>query len=160
MPSQDFDTKAKQFDNNVVLVAELDVGTDADKMLVGVVCVGVKDVHLGQQEKRVRMYLLASRRSIYLKGHLLLSIDTYKAGYLFDLRIHERYQRLGIGKRLSLQAEEECKEVGRKSSYLSSLSKLWARDPPPLLPSSLFSITLLAGVDVLYLTGLASTVSR
>jgi Acetyltransferase (GNAT) family len=42
-----------------------------------------------------------------------------KVAYLFDLRVHEAYQRRGIGSRLSKIAEELVKSVGATLMYLT-----------------------------------------
>jgi len=41
------------------------------------------------------------------------------AGYIFDLRVHDSYQRLGLGYKLSQQLEEIAKEKGCSFLYLS-----------------------------------------
>jgi ribosomal protein S18 acetylase RimI-like enzyme len=85
----EFDAKARQFPRHAVLVCE-----DAtDQSIVGVLMVGIKECTLGA--KKVTL------------------------GYMFDVRVHERVQRHGIGRRMCMEAEEQCAAAGCDVLYLS-----------------------------------------
>ena len=88
-----FEAKARQFPRSHVLVC---VDTAAGARLcavVGVVMVGIKPATLRGQPATL--------------------------GYMFDLRVHERVQRLGIGLRLCKLAEERCRADGVHVVYLT-----------------------------------------
>ena len=84
-----FDTRAKQYDDHIIRVAE-DTATSA---ICGVVCVGLKRVWLHGTSQLV--------------------------GYIFDLRVDQDYQGLGIGKRLSKDLESLCRARGVTALYLT-----------------------------------------
>mmetsp|Transcript_12379 Transcript_12379/g.37473 ORF Transcript_12379/g.37473 Transcript_12379/m.37473 type:complete len:430 (-) Transcript_12379:54-1343(-) len=85
-----FAAKARQFTDHFVHVC---VDTTADDFVCGVISTGVKDVWLHGEVVRV--------------------------AYLFDLRVHEAYQRRGIGARLSKIAEELVVSAGATLMYLT-----------------------------------------
>ena len=88
----DFDSKSKLFDDDDGSQHEI-VVAEMHGRVVGVVCVGVKP--------------------IFLRG-----VETL-AGYLFDLRVDEAYQRNRIGSKLSAEVERRCVARGVKVMYLT-----------------------------------------
>ena len=87
--SQAFDAKANQFERGHVIVCE-DI---ADGAIVGVVMIGIK-----------HGWLCGRKQTL---------------GYMFDLRVHERVQRGGLGTRLCEAAEAKCLADGVDTLYLS-----------------------------------------
>lgn len=92
-----FDSKARKFEGSIVLLAvDTDVkgeGCTEDGFVCGCVCIGIKGV--------------------WLRGSLR------KVGYLFDMRVHEEYQRRKIGMQLYRAAENALIESGAAAVYLS-----------------------------------------
>jgi len=84
-----FDGKARQYDDSVVFVASDLAAEDRnvdgeDGFVCGGICMGIKEVWLHGQRQRV--------------------------GCLFNLRVHEDYQRRGVGSRLNEAAEQIARE--------------------------------------------------
>ncbi|CAE8665793.1 unnamed protein product, partial [Polarella glacialis] len=84
-----FDLKAAQFDSYHILCVEDAV----DGTLCGVVVCGCKLVWLQGRQR--------------------------KCGYIYDLRIHENYQRRGLGLRLSEAVEARAREAEVEFLYLT-----------------------------------------
>mmetsp|Transcript_64068 Transcript_64068/g.165436 ORF Transcript_64068/g.165436 Transcript_64068/m.165436 type:complete len:419 (+) Transcript_64068:41-1297(+) len=92
-----FDSKARKYEGSVVLLAiDTEVkgdGASDDGFVCGCICVGIKDVRL---DGKIR-----------------------KLGYLFDMRVHEDYQRRTIGSQLYKSAESATRDLGAEAIYLS-----------------------------------------
>lgn len=92
--AQAFDAKATQFSHEShVIVCEDTLPPPGEPAIVGVVMLGIKRVTLQRNE-------------------ILL-------GYTFDLRVHEKAQRSGIGHQLCLEVEVRCLAAGVHTMYLS-----------------------------------------
>jgi len=52
-------------------------------------------------------------KTVWLQG------NQYRCGYVYDLRVHEDYQRLGLGRRLSEEIENRCGKQGVDFLYLT-----------------------------------------
>jgi ribosomal protein S18 acetylase RimI-like enzyme len=88
-----FDSKARQYPMSHVIVCEDSEPQPGEPALVGVVMLGIKRVTL--------------------RGSSILF------GYTFDLRVHEKAQRNGIGLRLCKEVEVRCRAAGVHTVYLS-----------------------------------------
>jgi ribosomal protein S18 acetylase RimI-like enzyme len=88
-----FDSKARQYPISHVIVCEDSVPQPGEPALVGVVMLGIKRVTL--------------------HGTNIMF------GYTFDLRVHEKAQRNGIGLQLCKEVEARCRAAGVHTLYLS-----------------------------------------
>lgn len=86
---QSFNAKAAQFDQHLILVC---VDSASAGAVCGVIAVAVKTVYVSGAPTR--------------------------AGYVFDVRVDEKYQRRGIGSALSAAVEQRCKAAPYHVSYL------------------------------------------
>lgn len=93
-----YDTKARLYENHIAVVAE----DTTNNFICGGCCVGIKRV--------------------YYQGEIK------KAGYLFDLRVHEDYQRRGVGAMINTAVESACKEAEVDFIYFTvNMSNMKAR---------------------------------
>jgi len=90
----DYDTKCRKFPDHIILLAEaIDNEVPEMKRICACACLGIKD--------------------IYFNGKIV------KAGILFDLRVSDKFQRRGIGAKLTSMLEETARNKGCEFFYLS-----------------------------------------
>jgi len=89
-----YDVKCKKFTDHVIIIAEaIDKNNPTIKRICGCACIGIKDIYFNKQK--------------------------VKAGVLFDLRVSDKFQKRGIGTRLTTLLEETARNKGCQFLYLS-----------------------------------------
>ncbi len=90
----DYDTKCRKFPDHVILLAEaIDNEMPEMKRVCACACLGIKEMYFNQR--------------------------VVKAGILFDLRVSDKFQKRGIGSKLTNMLEEAARNKGCEFFYLS-----------------------------------------
>ena len=91
---EEYDIKCKKFNESVIIVAEaIDKEDNTKRRICGCACAGLKEIYYNQEK--------------------------VKAGVVFALRVSEKFQKQGIGQKLTNLLEETAIKKGCEFLYLS-----------------------------------------